>query len=62
MKEKGAAMKYHVPPALDESAFDDYEAEAESDREIVLAWVVVILLLVVNSVAFWADHAATLTP
>ena len=42
--------------------FDVHDPPQETFREVVSAWVVIIILLVVTSVAFFLDHAATMEP
>jgi hypothetical protein len=42
--------------------FDAHDPSRETLREVVSAWVVIIILLVVTSVAFFLDHAATMEP
>jgi len=42
--------------------FDAHDPPQEAFREVVSAWVVIIILLIVTSVAFFLDHAAMIEP
>jgi hypothetical protein len=53
----GAMMEHETSPV-----FDVHDPPRETFREVVSAWVVIIILLVVTSVAFFLDHAATMEP
>jgi hypothetical protein len=44
------------------SVFDMRDQSSETLREVASAWVVIIVLLVVSSIAFVLDHAATMDP
>jgi hypothetical protein len=44
------------------SVFDMRDESRETFREVASAWIVIIVLLVVTSVAFVLDHAATMEP
>ena len=42
--------------------FDAHDPPQETFPEVVSAWVVIIILLVVTSVAFFLDHVAMMEP
>jgi len=42
--------------------FDAQDPSRETFREVASAWIVIIILLIVTSVAFVLDHAATMEP
>ncbi len=43
-------------------AFDEVDHSPEPGREVVSAWIVVVLLLVATAIGFVLDHAATISP
>jgi hypothetical protein len=44
------------------AGFDKFDHSAESDHEVVSAWIIIILLLLATSVGLLLDQAATITP
>jgi len=44
------------------AGFDEIDHTAESNREVVSAWIIIVLLLLATSVGLLLDHAATITP
>lgn len=43
-------------------SFDEIGHAAMSSRDVVAAWVIVILLLIVSMIGFFLDQAATIAP
>jgi len=52
-----AMMRRQTP-----AGFDEIDHTAESNREVVSAWIIIVLLLLATSVGLLLDHAATITP